>query len=107
MEFKRIIFIGDRRDALGLRLAGINDSKTLNGKEALEEVIRLIKSKEYNLIITEENIKQYANQNELMMINSSVDPLVLLIPNENLELGKESIESLARRVLGVDITKFK
>ena len=107
MEFKKIVFIGDRRDALGLKLAGIDNSIDLTGKEALNEVIKLIKSKEYNLIITEENIKQHANQNELMMINSSVDPLVLLIPNENLELGKESIEGLARRVLGVDITKFK
>ena len=57
MEFKRIIFVGDRRDSLGLKLAGIESSIDLSGKEALTEVIKLIKSKEYNLIIAEEDIR--------------------------------------------------
>ena len=38
MEFKRIVFIGDRRDSLGLKLAGIDNSMYLTGKEALNEV---------------------------------------------------------------------
>ena len=79
----------------------------LTGKEALNEVIKLIKSKEYNLIIAEEGIKEYADQNELSIINLSVDPLVLLIPSQEVEESKESLESLAKRVLGVDITKLK
>ncbi len=107
MEFKKIVFIGDRRDALGLKLAGIDNSIDLTGKEALNEVIKLIKSKEYNLIIAEESIKGYADQNELSTINLSIDPLVLLIPSQEVEENKESLESLAKRVLGVDITKLK
>ena len=107
MEFKKIVFIGDRRDSLGLKLAGIDNSMDLTGKEALNEVIKLIKSKEYNLIIAEESIKEYADQNELSIINLSVDPLVLLIPSQEVEESKESLESLAKRVLGVDITKLK
>lgn len=107
MEFKRIVFIGDRRDSLGLKLAGIDNSMYLTGKEALNEVIKLIKSKEYNLIIAEESIKDYADQNEMNTINLSVDPLVLLIPSHEVEESKESLESLAKRVLGVDITKLK
>ncbi len=107
MEFKKIVFIGDRRDSLGLKLAGIDNSMDLTGKEALNEVIKLIKSKEYNLIIAEEGIKEYADQNELSIINLSVDPLVLLIPSQEVEESKESLESLAKRVLGVDITKLK
>jgi vacuolar-type H+-ATPase subunit F/Vma7 len=107
MEFKKIVFIGDRRDALGLKLAGIDNSMDLTGKEALNEVIKLIKRKEYNLIIAEENIKDYADQNELSTINLSIDPLVLLIPSQEAEQSRESLESLAKRVLGVDITKLK
>ena len=107
MEFKKIVFIGDRRDGLGLKLAGIDNSMDLTGKEALNEVIKLIKNKEYNLIIAEESIKEYADQNELSTINLSVDPLVLLIPSQEAEESKESLESLAKRVLGVDITKLK
>ena len=107
MEFKKIVLVGDRRDGLGLKLAGIDNSIDLTGKEALNEVIKLIKSKEYNLIIAEESIKEYADQNELSIINLSVDPLVLLIPSQEVEESKESLESLAKRVLGVDITKLK
>ncbi|MCL4396777.1 hypothetical protein M1494_00290 [Candidatus Parvarchaeota archaeon] len=107
MEFKKIVFVGDRQDALGLKLAGIDNSMDLTGKEALNEVIKLIKSKEYNLIIAEESIKEYADQNELSAINLSVDPLVLLIPSQEAEESKESLESLAKKVLGVDITKLK
>jgi vacuolar-type H+-ATPase subunit F/Vma7 len=36
-----------------------------------------------------------------------VDPLVLLIPSKEMEENGESLESLAKRVLGVDITKLK
>jgi vacuolar-type H+-ATPase subunit F/Vma7 len=107
MEFRRIIFIGDRRDSLGLKLAGIENSMELSGKEALNEVIKLIKSKEYNLIIAEESIKDYADQNERNLLDLSVDPLVLFIPSQETQENKESLESLAKRVLGVDITKLK
>ncbi len=107
MEFKKMVFVGDRRDALGLRLAGIDNSFNLSGRAAVEEIIKLIKSKEYNLIIAEEDIINYADQNELNNINMSIDPLVLLIPSNEVEESKESLESLAKRVLGVDITKLK
>ncbi len=107
MEFKKMVFIGERQDSLGLQLAGIDKTFTLKGKEALDEVIKLIKSKEYNLIIAEEDIKEYADQNEINIINTSVDPLVLLIPSEEVGENSESLESLAKRVLGVDITKLK
>ena len=107
MEFKKIVFIGDRRDSLGLKLAGIESSMELSGKEALNEVIKLIKSKEYNLIIAEESIKDYADQNERNLLDLSVDPLVLFIPSQETQENKESLESLAKRVLGVDITKLK
>ncbi len=107
MEFKKIVFIGERQDALGLQLAGIDKTLSLSGKEALNEVIKLIKNKEYNLIIAEESIKEYADQNEINLINTSVDPLVLLIPSKEVLEGSESLESLAKRVLGVDITKLK
>ena len=107
MEFKKIVFVGDRRDGLGLKLAGIDNSIDLTGKEALNEVIKLIKSKEYNLIIAEEDIKDYADQNERNLLDLSVDPLVLFIPSQETQENKESLESLAKRVLGVDITKLK
>ena len=35
MEFKKIVFVGDRRDGLGLKLAGIDNSIDLTGKEAI------------------------------------------------------------------------
>ncbi len=102
-----MVFVGERQDALGLRLAGIDKAFSVYGKEALNEVMKLIKSKEYNLIIAEESIKDYADQNEVNMINTSIDPLVLLIPSEEVAEAGESLESLAKRVLGVDITKLK
>ncbi|EFD92342.1 MAG: Vacuolar H+transporting two-sector ATPase F subunit [Candidatus Parvarchaeum acidophilus ARMAN-5] len=107
MEFKKIVFVGNREDSLGLQLAGIDKVIPASGNKALEEVIKLIKGKEYNLIIAEEDIKEYANQNESNIINTSVDPLVLLIPSKEMEENGESLESLAKRVLGVDITKLK
>ena len=42
MEFKKMVFIGERQDSLGLQLAGIDKTFTLKGKEALDEVIVIV-----------------------------------------------------------------
>ncbi|MCW1293872.1 MAG: hypothetical protein OH316_01505 [Candidatus Parvarchaeota archaeon] len=105
MEFKHIAFVGSRVNALGLKLAGVEDTRIMEGREAVDEIIRLINEKAYDLIITEEYLMQYTKNSEMNMINTSVAPLILLIPSPE-KAGEESLEDLSKRILGIDITKF-
>ncbi len=105
MESRKMAAVASRDTVLGLKLAGVSTTVIAEGKEAVDEVMKLAKSKKFNLIIAEESITKYANQSELILINTSTDPLIILIPSAGEEEG-ESIEVLAKRILGVDISKF-
>lgn len=106
MESKRIVFVGSRVNALGFKLSGIEDSKISEGRDAVNQIIKLIDSKGCDLIISEESILKDATNSEISKINSSISPLIILIPSEEIN-ESETLESLAKRILGLDITKFE
>lgn len=106
MEFEKIAVIGERETALGFKLVGIKDAFILSGPEAASALRKFIEEKEYGLVIASNTILDYVNTSTLRAAETSLKPIVVFIPI-NEEKDKESVEQLAKRVLGVNIQAFK
>lgn len=107
MKFEKIAVIGETELSLGFKLIGIKDVFTKSGKEAVKLFSDMMASKSYNLIMLSEGIKSDMDGNVLRLAETSLSPLVVFIPLPGVEEEKESVEKLAKRVLGVDIKGLK
>ena len=66
----------------------------------------MIEKKEYGLVIASNTILDYMDTSTLRMAETSLQPIIVFIPVAE-EKNKESVEQLARRVLGVNIQTLK
>ncbi len=107
MKFEKVAVIGERELALGFKLVGIKDTFIKSGAEAVKLFSELMTSKAYNLILVSESIKSHMESNLLRLAETSLTPLVVFVPLPGVEEEKESVEKLAKRVLGVDIKGLK
>jgi V/A-type H+/Na+-transporting ATPase subunit F len=107
MGFENIAVIGERELALGFKLVGIKDTFIKTGADAIKTFTELMGSKTYNLILVSESLKDAMDKSILRLAETSLTPLVVFIPLPGTERERESVESLAKRVLGVDIKGLK
>ena len=106
MKFEKIAVIGEREIALGFKLVGIKDTFIKSGSDAVKQLNELMNSKTYNLILVSDSIKASMEKNTIRVVEASLTPLVVFIPLPGVEEKQESVESLAKRILGVDITRL-
>lgn len=106
MEFEKIAVIGERETVLGFKLVGIKDAFIASGAEAVQLLRGMIEKKEYGLVIASNTILDYMDTSTLRMAETSLQPIIVFIPVAE-EKNKESVEQLARRVLGVNIQTLK
>jgi V/A-type H+-transporting ATPase subunit F len=107
MKFERVAVVGARELVLGFKLIGIHDVFIRHGVEAVKTLMDLINAKSHNLIMASEEIKSHMDSSSLRIAETSLSPLVVFIPLPGIEEEKESVEKLAKRVLGVDIKGLK
>jgi V/A-type H+-transporting ATPase subunit F len=107
MKFEKIAVIGEREIALGFKLIGIKDTFIKSGSDAIKQFAELMTSKTYNLILVSESIRPGMDGGLLRLAETSLSPLVVFIPMPGKEEERESVERLAKRVLGVDIKGLK
>ncbi len=107
MQFEKVAVVGDRELVLGFKLIGIQDVFIRPAEEALELFPELVNSGKYNLIIMSEALRSMMNGSTLRLADTSLNPLVIFIPLPGKERNQESVEELAKRVLGVDINGLK
>ncbi len=98
----KICVIGERSLALGFRLIGIIDSFEYTGEEALNKLEEFSKSKKYSVIFVSESVKKYMDTRLMTHYESMMNPLIMFIPMPGQE-NEESLSSMAKRILGVDI----
>jgi V/A-type H+-transporting ATPase subunit F len=106
LEFEKIAVIGERETVLGFKLVGIKDAFIASGAEAVQLLRGMIEKKEYGLVIASNTILDYMDTSTLRMAETSLQPIIVFIPVAE-EKNKESVEQLARRVLGVNIQTLK
>ncbi|OWP56520.1 MAG: hypothetical protein B2I17_05495 [Thermoplasmatales archaeon B_DKE] len=97
-----IAVIGEREVALGFRLVGLDNSFIGEGKNGVDKFLELLRSEKYSLIMVSERLKPYMDMKTIAYIETATKPLVVFIPVPG-QIGEESVEALAKRVLGVDI----
>ena len=107
MDFDKIAVIGERELALGFKLIGIQDVFISSGHDALSKFTELLNAKQYNLIMLSESLRNEMDGNLLRLASTSLKPIVIFIPVPGASEKAESVESLAKRILGVDIASLK
>ncbi len=99
-----IAVIGERSISMGFRLIGIEDTYEAVGEEALKLLSTLEKSGKYSVIFVSESIKSKMDIRSMNYYESILKPLVMFIPLPGIET-EESLETMAKRILGVDIKR--
>lgn len=102
MENEKIAVIGERALSVGFRLIGIEDTFEVTGEESLKKLETLEKSGNYSVIFVSESIKSIMDTRTLNYYEGILKPLVMFIPLPGVET-EESLEKMAKRILGVDI----
>ena len=107
MEFERIAVVGERELALGFKLIGIQDVFMSAGREAITKFAELLNAKQYNLVLVSESLREHMDSSVLRLAETSLKPIVIFIPVPGSGAAQESVEMLAKRILGIDIASLK
>jgi V/A-type H+-transporting ATPase subunit F len=101
----KLAIVGDRELVIGYRLIGIDDTFIVDDEDASKKIQNLYSSNEYGLIIASNSVRAKLPSKFLSEIEESIEPLVLFMPSQKqtTEDDDESIASLAKRVLGINI----
>lgn len=97
-----IAIVAERELVLGFRLIGVEHSFIAEREKGVNTLNDLLSEKKFSLIMVSESIKSYMDSRTKRFIETSTDPVVVFIPVPGGE-DLESVNELAKRVLGVDI----
>lgn len=106
LESKDLIaVIGERELVIGYRLLGINDTFVVSkdNSEAIKTMEVLFSSHKFAMIIASHFIRDLLPPLFKLKVEASLRPLVLFMPSLNGDMHEESLSSLAKRVLGINI----
>ena len=100
----RIAIIGERELVIGYRLLGVDDTFIVKGgDDSFKTMENLFFSHKYSMIIASQFVRDYLPSLFRKKVEASIEPLVLFMPLLKGNIQEESISSLARRVLGINI----
>ncbi len=100
----RTVVLGERELAIGFRLIGLSDVVEVTPETAATEYQKAVASGRYNLVIASQSIKGRLSEAQRHAADSSLKPLVVFVPTPGGDYDVESVEALAKRVLGVSLT---
>jgi len=99
----RTVVLGERELTIGFRLIGLTDSVEVTPENSVEEFQRIMTSGRYNLVIASQSIRARLSEAQRNNADASLAPLVVFVPTPTGEFEVESINALAKRVLGVTL----
>jgi len=102
-ETGRTIVVGERELAIGFRLIGLKDVVEVTPDNSVVEFERAM-SGGYTLVIATQSIRALLSDTQRAAADASLNPLVVFVPTPAGEFEVESIEALAKRVLGVTLS---
>ena len=97
------VVLGERQLAIGFRLIGLKDVIDVTPETAVPEFQRVMAEGKYNLVIASQSIRAKLSDAQRLAADSSLRPLVVFVPTPSGEFEVESINDLAKRVLGVTL----
>jgi V/A-type H+/Na+-transporting ATPase subunit F len=99
----RTVVLGERELAIGFRLIGLKDVVDVTPETSVAEFQRVMSAGSYNLVIASQSIRARLSEAQRAHADSSLAPLVVFVPTPTGEFEVESINALAKRVLGVTL----
>ncbi len=99
----RTVVLGERELAIGFRLIGLKDVVEVAPETSVAEFQRVIGDSSYNLVIASQSIRTRLSDAQRAHADASLAPLVVFVPTPTGEFEVESINALAKRVLGVTL----
>ena len=99
----RTAVLGERELAIGFRLIGLKDVFEVTAENAVSEFQRVMTAGNYNLVIASQSIRPRLSEAQRLHADGSLHPLVVFVPTPTGEFEVESINALAKRVLGVTL----
>lgn len=106
MEQEKIAVIADNATCIGFRLAGVESTFVLAGKDAEDKLSSLLLDPTYGIIIVTERLVEKGDWRLKKKIEATAKPVVVAIPDMAGPMEQEeSLAKLIKRALGVDLTK--
>ncbi len=99
----RTVVLGERELAIGFRLIGLKDVVEVTPENSVAEFQRVMGDPSYNLLIASQSIRPRLSESQRAHADASLQPLVVFVPTPTGEFEVESINALAKRVLGVTL----
>ncbi|MGA8302940.1 MAG: V-type ATP synthase subunit F [Thermoplasmata archaeon] len=103
IEGGRTVVLGERELAIGFRLIGLKDVIDVTPETSVSEFQRVMNDGGYNLVIASQSIRARLSDAQRTHADASLRPLVVFVPTPTGEFEVESINALAKRVLGVTL----
>ncbi len=98
------VVLGERELAIGFRLIGLPHVVEVTPETAAAEFQRAMTSGDYSLVIASQSIRPRLSEAQRAVADNSLRPLVVFVPTPHGGDDAESLEALAKRVLGVSLT---
>jgi V/A-type H+/Na+-transporting ATPase subunit F len=99
----RTLVLGERQLTIGFQLIGMSDVMEVTPETAAAKFQEAMTKGEYSLLIASESIKASLNETQRLNAEASLKPLVVFVPTPTGEYEIESIDQLAKRILGVSL----
>jgi V/A-type H+-transporting ATPase subunit F len=100
---RRTVVLGERELAIGFRLIGLTDVVEVTPDNSVTEFERAVSSGDFNLVIASQSIRARLSEQARTHADASIRPLVVFVPTPTGDFEVESINQLAKRVLGVSL----
>ena len=105
---EKLAVIADSATCTGFRLAGVESTFPLSGKEAEEKLSSLLSDPSYGIIIVTERLLEGCDWRLKKRVEATAKPIVVPIPDAGGPIEQsESLSMLIKRALGVDLSKKK
>lgn len=95
--------LGERELAIGFRLIGLSDVTEVTPESAAREFQRVVASGRYDLVIASQSVRSALSESTRRHAEASLKPLVVFVPGPGGAPEVETIEALAKRILGVSL----
>ena len=101
------VVLGERELAIGFRLIGMQDVVEVTPETAGREFQKAMASGQFSLVVASQSVRKSLTESQRAAAESSLAPLVVFVPPPSGEYEVESVEALAKRVLGVTLAMPK